>query len=267
MRPSEWTIEFAAALLDPVTPIPGGMHGPGGVPSVKRFAVYRNNVVAGLIDALRETFPVTLRIVGREFFDAAARIYVGSDPPRSPILLEYGSGFASFLDQFEPASSVPYLGDVCRIERAWLEAYHAAEADPIDPSDLRMALPSEISELRIDLHPSIRLIRSTFPALTIWETNVNDGLPVPVDLGAGGQDILIGRPYADVESRRVSRGAFDFVHALLIRTTVRHASRIALAADPGFSLSNTIEALLDANLIVNYRTTHADLKRSRRSSQ
>src|ERR1700733_1305928 len=102
MQPSDWQSDFATALLDPILPIPQGLIEPGGSSSAKRFAVYRNNVVASLIDALRESFPAPLRIVGEDFFAAMARVYVRSDPPRSPILLEYGSGFANFIQKFEP---------------------------------------------------------------------------------------------------------------------------------------------------------------------
>ena len=267
MQLSDWQNKFAAALLNPAMPIPDGVVEPGGNPSAKRFAVYRNNVVAGLIDALRETFPVALRIVGEDFFNAMARAYVALDPPRSPILLEYGAGFANFIDEFEPASSLPYLSDVCRIERAWLDAYHAPEALPIDPSQLGAVPPSEIPGIRLELHPSVRLLRSKFPALTIWKTNVDGGAPIPVDLEGGGEDVLIGRPYADVEVRGISGSAFTFVQAIAFHSTILQAVETALDSDPKFSLSNALAALIETNLVVSYRTGGKVLDESRTGSR
>ncbi len=55
---------FAEAVLNPAQPVPPGLIGPDGEPDAKRFAVYRNNVVAGLVDALKQAFPAVLRIVG-----------------------------------------------------------------------------------------------------------------------------------------------------------------------------------------------------------
>ncbi len=254
MQLSDWQDNFATALLDPVLPIPQGLIEPGGNSSAKRFAVYRNNVMAGLIDALRETFPVTLRIVGADFFAAMARVYVASDPPRSPILLEYGGGFANFIEKFEPASSLPYLSDVCRIERAWLEAYHAPEALPIEMSQLKSVSPSEIPTLRLGLHPSVRLVRSKFPALTIWKTNIDGGTPIPVDLHAGGEDVLISRPHADVEVRSISRSAFTFVQAMANKSTILQAAEIALDSDPEFMLSSALVAVFGSGLIVDSHT-------------
>lgn len=43
---------FAAALLDPKRAVPPNLVGPDGEPTTKRFAVYRNNVMVGLVEAL-----------------------------------------------------------------------------------------------------------------------------------------------------------------------------------------------------------------------
>ena len=74
---------FAAALLDPGLSMPDGLIGPDGEPGVRRFAVYRNNVVVGLTGTLKDAFPAVHRIVGADFFRAMARAYVMVEPPRS----------------------------------------------------------------------------------------------------------------------------------------------------------------------------------------
>ncbi|MCP2936872.1 DNA-binding domain-containing protein, partial [Salmonella enterica subsp. enterica serovar Typhimurium] len=84
------------------------------------------------------------RIVGAEFFRAMARVYVRVQPPRSPIMLDYGAGLPDFIRSFEPAAVLPYLEDVARIERAWTEAYHAPEASPIDPSVFNAVAPDQL---------------------------------------------------------------------------------------------------------------------------
>src|SRR6266436_6624281 len=170
---------FAAALLDAALPAPQGLVGPDGEPSPKRFAVYRNNVVAGLTEALKDAFPVVRRIVGAEFFQAMARAYVVTEPPHTPILLDYGAGFPDFIREFEPAATLPYLADVASIERAWTEAYHAPEASPLDPGTFRAIKPYQLPGIRLLLHPSVRVVRSRFPALTTWQMNVGDGVPAP----------------------------------------------------------------------------------------
>ncbi|HSK41563.1 MAG TPA: DNA-binding domain-containing protein, partial [Arenibaculum sp.] len=112
MRPlAERQTGFAAALLDPGAPAPHGLVGPDGLPSARRFGIYRNNVLAGLSDVLKAAYPATCRIVGEDFFAAMARLYVLAEPPRSPRLIEYGAGFPDFIARFEPAAALPYLAD------------------------------------------------------------------------------------------------------------------------------------------------------------
>jgi hypothetical protein len=210
-RTVDWQSEFAATLLRPDSPIPPGLTDPSGKISAKRFAVYRNNVIAGLTEVLKEAFPVTRRIVGDEFFSAMARIYVTQDLPQSPIVLEYGKGFSLFVASFESARCLPYLADVCRIERAWLDAYHAPEAQFLAP-------PARQGEPRpamwASLHPSLRLIRSGFPAFTIWETNSEGNTPRAVELTENPECGFIARTGADVEVRCLTQSEFSFLEAL-----------------------------------------------------
>ncbi len=252
-RLAERQHSFARALLDPQRPVPPGLVGPDGEPSERRFAVYRNNVVSGLIDALQAAFPVVCRIVGPEFFRAMARVYVSREPPDSPILLGYGAGFADFVGTFEPAATLPYLPDVARIEHAWAGAYHAANASPLDPAALAQIASDELSGLVLHLSPSARLIRSGFPALSIWRMNVDDGVPAPVDLDAGGENALVARPGTEVEVRLLSQASAEFVQSLIDGQPVIEATRAALAADSGFDLALDFAALLRLGIVVGFQ--------------
>jgi hypothetical protein len=243
---------FAAALFDPGLPMPDGLVGPDGEPGPKRFAVYRNNVVVGLTETLKNAFPAVHRIVGADFFRAMARAYVMIDPPRSPILLDYGAGFPDFIRQFEPAAVLPYLADIARIERAWTEAYHAPEASPIDPGVFMVIDPDELPAVRLALHPSLRVVRSQFPALTIWQMNVAGGVPGPVDLAAGGEDVLVLRPSTDVEVRSIPKGTLEFIQALTDGRSVLAAMEAALIANPRFDLSANLSDLMRAGAVVGY---------------
>lgn len=245
--------EFAAALLDPKLPAPLGLVGPDGKPSRRRFAVYCNNVVSGLVGILKDAFPAVCRIVGTEFFRAMARAYVISEPPSTPILLNYGAGFPGFISEFGPAATLPYLSDVARIERAWTEAYHSPEASPLNPTELLAIRPDDLPRIRLLLHPSVRVVRSQLPALTIWRMNVGDGVAAPVDLAAGGEDVLVVRPMADVEVRSMPQGGAEFIQALSGGLSVLAAAKVALAIDCHFDLSANLSELIGAGIFVGYR--------------
>ena len=257
--------EFAKALLDPALPTPPGLVDFDGEPSQKRFAVYRNNVVAGLTDTLKAAFRVTFRIVGAEFFRAMARAYVVLEPPQSPILLDYGASFPDFIGGFEPAAGLPYLSDVARIERAWTEAYHAPEATPCEPAVFKAIAPDNLPQICLLLHPSVRVVRSPLPALTIWRMNVDDGVPAPVDLASGGEDVLVTRPMADVEVRSMPEGGPEFVQALAEGRSVLTAMKVAMTADHRFDLSANLSGLIRSGAVVGHSSEEVKSRTARRA--
>lgn len=254
MRPlSERQREFAAALLDPRLSVPHGVVDPEGREAPKRFAVYRNNVMTALIEALEAGFPAVRRLVGESFFREAARCYAASNPPTSPVLLEYGTGFPGFLERFEPAASLSYLPDVARIERAWLEAYHAADATPLDPAALARVANGDVGSIRFIVHPSLRLVRSRHPALTIWRMNVADGIPEPVDFEAEGEDALIVRPGAEVVVRSMPPGGADFLDRLRGEPLVCAALSV-IGTHEDFDLAEHLGELLASGAFAGFST-------------
>src|SRR5690242_12166554 len=149
---------FAPALLDPARKTPGIVTGPNGKAAGRRYDVYRNNVTVSLIDALAAIYPAVQRITGPEFFRAMARFHIRQSPPASPLLFEYGRDFPAFIEQYEYAKSLPWLADVARLERAWLDAYHAADATPLPPAALSKIAPDQLGELVFVIHPATRVV-------------------------------------------------------------------------------------------------------------
>lgn len=267
MRPlAERQGSFAAALLDPRRSMPAECIDPSGGTDARRFDIYRNNVASSLIEALEAAYPVVRRLLGEEYFRAVAGLHALQDPPRSPIMLHYGKGFPEFLARFEPLSSHPYLADVARIERAWIEAYHAAEAEPFRPEGFASIPAQRVVDLRFTLHPSLRLVRSAFPALTIWQTNRLEQSPSPIDLDSGAQDTLIARPAAEVEVRLVPPDGARFLQRLARGESLAEAAAAATAVSDSFDLTQQLAALLECGLIIGARLRGRHPTSSRKKS-
>lgn len=245
---------FARALLDADSPLPGAVTSHTARAPQKRFAVYRNNVVAGLIAALRTQFPATERIVGEEFFAAMARVYVVTAPPRSPILVGYGEGFPGFIAAFAPAADVPYLADVARLETARTRAYHAADAVPLDPAVWQTLAPANLAGTRVTLHPSVQVLRSAYPVVTIWSMNAGESALAPIE-DWSGEDAVISRPRLDVEVRRLPVGGAAFLGALAAGTTLGDAARSAAADHGDFDLAANLAGLIGAGLATDVQCT------------
>lgn len=236
---------FAPALLDPGLAAPAVVAGPNSKAAVKRYNVYRNNVTVSLINALAAAFPATLRITGDEFFRAMARFYVRAMPPSSPLLFDYGQDFPDFIERYEYAQAVPWLADVARIERAWLDAYHAADVQPLMPQDLA-AIPSEqLANAVLKPHPATRVIRSRFSAVTAFTASRSDGPARQIEV-VEPEDALVTRPSLEVEVRRLPPSGAIFLDSLMAGETLGVAAAAAFAENPSFDLSANIRGLLDA---------------------
>jgi hypothetical protein len=237
----------AAALLDPVQPEPDCVSGPRGKRAGKRFNVYRNNVTVSLVNALADIYPATLRIVGKEFFQATACVYVRASPPASPLLFEYGREFPAFIDRFEHTRDLPWLGDVARIERAWLDAYHAADSAPLVPQALSAIDPEDLGETRLHAHPAARVVRSRFPAVTIFTANRRDA-PVSRIESSDAEDALVTRPQLDVLVRWLPPGGAVFLSSLIAGSPLGEAATRAEDDSEQFDLASNIKGALEAGV-------------------
>lgn len=236
--------DFTAALLDPALACPQGLRAWNGSDPAARLAVHRNNVVSSLLDALAETFPVVQELVGVEFFRAMAAVFVRQSPPRSRILAHYGREFPEFIGRFEPASSVPYLADMARLEMARVRAHHAADAAALASEAVSLALASgdRIGELRLVCHPSVSVISSRHAVVSLWAAHQDGGDIAAIDIDQPEEAIVL-RTGLDVLVLRLPPGGAEFVKALLRSGSLAEAGAAAAMAAPAFDLS-TILALL-----------------------
>jgi len=236
---------FARALRDPGLPAPLPLRSSS---DGRRFDVYRNNVTVSLVDALRSTFPAVHRLVGEEYFAAAARAYISEHPPRSPVLLLYGETFGEFLDRFPSASGAPYLGDVARLEWARMNALHAADAAPTGIDGLS-GLPEEsLESAALVPHPSLGLVASRWPVVSLWQASVDPGGEVEVDMRKPEQALVV-RPALMVEVRRLPPGGAVFVGALLSGCRLGEAVQQAADAAEQFDLAMLLQLIFEAGAV------------------
>jgi hypothetical protein len=235
---------FAEALLDPEAEIPPGMVDPEGRPAPKRFSVYRNNVAGSLTRALEAGFPTVRQLVGEAFFAGMALVHLRTHPPRTRMLMLYGADFPEFLAGFPPVGHLGYLPDMARLELALRESYFAADSQPLPESEFQRLLGADISSLRLTLAPSLRLLRSDWPVVSIWEAHQPAGgaRPRPV-----AEDALILRPELDPRPHRLPAGGAAFVEGLLAGCTLGDCIDLA---GPDLDLAGVLALLISGRAII-----------------
>lgn len=119
----------------------------GALAPQDRVGIYRNTSTATLVAALRLSYPAVQALVGPEFFEGTARLFIEAEPPRSAWLDAYGEGYPVFLARLPEAAAIPYVPDVARLDWAVNSVLHAPDAMPLDLgrlAELDMAVAGEI---------------------------------------------------------------------------------------------------------------------------
>jgi hypothetical protein len=234
---------FALALLDPASPAPEDLVGPGGRAAGRRFDVYRNNVAASLTAALAEGFPVLERLLGRDYFRAMAGVFLRAHPPEDPRLQAWGGKLPGFLARFEPVAHLPYLPDVARLELGLRQSYHAADAAPLR---IGGRPPEEILSLRPRLAPATLILQSPFPVLSIWLRNTAEPgrkiEPRP-------ETVLISRKDYDPRPALLPRGGLALARHLKGRLTLAEALTATQALNPEADAGALLTLFLDPGLL------------------
>ncbi|WP_417497131.1 DNA-binding domain-containing protein [Maricaulis sp.] len=201
--------------------------------ALRRMAVYRNNVVHGITEALRSAYPAVARLVGAEFFASMARAYWEVSPPAEPSLSLYGAGFADFITGYAPAADLVYLADIARLDRAWLEAHHASDFPALDPGRIAGLPPHDLPNLAPGLHPSVSLWSSPWPVYEIWRRNREASEPVgTVVLRPEPASALVWRHRGVVRHRALTPGEQAFFTALAQGQNLEAAAEHLLSLDP-----------------------------------
>lgn len=239
---------FSRALRDPAVPVPRGLRGGGRYGAGRRFDVHRNNMVVSLVDALRSTFPAVHRLVGEDYFAAAARAYVEQQPPESPVLLHYGETFGEFLDALPSASGVPYLGDVARLEWARIGALHAADAEPASIDALAGIDRALLDAVTFALHPSLSVIRSRWPVMSLWAACLDPGHSGDVDMSAS-EDVVVVRPELKVGVQAPPTGGAVFLAGLQRGAPLGAAAGHAMDAVADFDLAAQLRFVFEAGIV------------------
>ncbi len=216
-----------------------------------RMRIYRNNVSAALVNALKVRFPVTEQLVGREFFFAMAREYASANKPKSAVLIEYGAGFPDFIRAFAPAAAVPYLADVAALENLWWRAYHAEDVPCLAADALSSVAPEQWGSLRFVFHPSAAVMQSAHAVGSIWLAH-HGGPPMNAIRTGLPEFIVVARPRDEVILRVISPASFVFLDALARGNSLADAIELAQLHYPDFDIGTQITGLLSLHLLQGY---------------
>lgn len=143
--------------------------------SVERLSIYHNAYFARLLECLRSIYPMLLRTMGEEAFDALAVGYLQSCPSRSYTLDRLGDDFPRFLDETRPDRDEAgqateewpdFLMDLARLEQTIGDVFDGPgiENRPTLSAEKLLAIdPQQWPSLRLTAAPCLRTMAFRFP--------------------------------------------------------------------------------------------------------
>ena len=185
-------------------------------------AIERESIIR-LIQMFVTRFPVVQRLLGEESFIRAASSYVLTQPLQREQLLYFGETFPTFLRSLGESASLEYLGDIASLEWARHKACYAPPAVPVDTIPLVWPSSARLTRLRVALHPSVSLIPSRFPMVTIWEANRASSEPSAICRWKP-EPALVAKHCRTLETRCLPPGGYEFFNSLRAGLTIADAT-------------------------------------------
>jgi hypothetical protein len=224
----------------------------GGILPESRLRIYQNNARTNFAAALRSTYPVICRLVGEDYFRQTAWAFQRRHPSHSGDLNHAGGAFPDYLRALHSRGDFQYLADVATLEWLIQESLLAPDHAPLNLQDLAGVDTPAYDVLHFTLHPTLRLFASQFPALRIWEANVEETEPPALDLAGSGEYLAVMRHEGQLRFHRLSLGEYTFLQSLTDGGSVTASVEGGAAADPDFDATLGLQRFVAANAIVDF---------------
>lgn len=233
----EFQRRFVASLFSQDDPDPAlaRLIETNGLSAARRIGIYRHNLESSLEESLAATYPAIRSLVGSQSFRVLARRYVREHPSRSGDLHRFGAQFETFVGADPDCATLPWIGDLARLEWAYHQVFHAAEERALSPVSLAEFDEPDHERLLLRLHPASSPIASRFPLSAIWRLGIhgNDS-SANVNLDDGPEYLLVARRRLEMTFQALSGAEHAFVTAMADRHPLGACVAAAFEVDDGF---------------------------------
>jgi hypothetical protein len=215
----------------------------GNARSMRRSRSFDN-----IASSLEACFPVVRRLCD-DSFPALVNRYLTWARPRRAFDREHAKSFPGFIRCVVANACGDYLADMAELE---LARFHAGNAK-------RTAVPTRISfdrlqarplqKMGVALHPSVVLVASRFPIVSLWEANQPGGDNLIYCWCP--ESALVARPQKQIEIWRLPCGGVAFLLALASGAPIEAAAAAGSTDAPAFDLAANLATLLRAGVVVS----------------
>lgn len=242
-----WQVELSTAEPFDVPHLP-----PSDL-NIKRFTIYRRQMLRRLNRALQTVFPTVTQMLGTDAMRAASDAYFLAQPPTSVGQKAYSADFPVFLENWSLTEEKPYLPDVATLDLGCYRSRHAMDTEAIKTSIFTQLTPQQLAARRIKLHPACFWMASPFAICDIWRTQQPHHFAIPMmpNAIATAQEVVIIRPNIDVEVHRIDTGFVKALDALDEGQPIEQALLQGSLTDSSFNEVAALQFLIQNNLVAS----------------
>lgn len=181
-----------------------------------RLHAYADGYPARIHEALEETYPAVLHLIGHQTALELTRRYLAAHPPHSFNLNRAGDELVDFLRADVLTRSFPFLPDLALFELQMTQAFHAEQMPPLDPATLAELDEEAWGSAVLCFQPAVAVISSPWPLRELHATHETPLDEIDIDLRDRPDHVLIRR-----DGLAVHCDSLDLVEAPALAALVR----------------------------------------------
>jgi hypothetical protein len=144
--------------------VPALVAGNARLSPADQLEIYREQFWLRHVGALEEDYVSVVYLLGHDGFHALAERYLAAHPPREFSLRELGARLPGFVAEDPTCKSDALVADCARLEWAFVEAFDAPDAAPVEAAAIASVPEDAWPLVRLSLHPSLQLVAMAHPA-------------------------------------------------------------------------------------------------------
>lgn len=200
-------------------------------PGIKRMDVYAEGYPARICEALTESYPAVLKVLGPGVFNESAAEFSKSRAFEHYNLNAVAPYFPDFLRLSPWQESFPFLNDLADLERAVQLAFHAENQTPATPEDFSKKAVVDGENLIFRFQPHVFVIRSFWPILDIWSARHLPPEKIKIEVENRPQSVLVHRQGEQVFCQKADAIEAAVLQQLLQGETLSRAFDVMTEAD------------------------------------
>lgn len=177
-----------------------------------RLAVYNEQYWYRLLTVLQQDFLLLAGTMGLWEFNQLATAFLDKHPSRSPFLQNLPNGFVEFLE-VNPIFNIPRLVQIAALEMAFLKAFQAPSAPPLDPAKLSSRELEMLDGACLVFQPWFSLLKEDWNLLECRADLLEKRIATPVFLDRKGYWAVFRNGH-DVESKQLDPLQFNLLNRL-----------------------------------------------------